>query len=79
MMKINEGRVVNIRITEKKVNNNIVELTNLIEAELDKNYIDIAAIRLHVDTIEFWQDTLHHAETNNNPVWCATSGCEYDE
>ena len=79
MKKIHEGKVVHIRMTEKRVNNHIVELSNLIEAELDKNPIDTTTIRLHVDMIEFWQDTLFHAETKNSPVWCIEVGCEYDE
>ena len=79
MMRINEGKVINIRITERRVNNNIVRLSEEITDLLDENKIKIETIRFHLDMIEFWQETLHYSEQDNTPLWCDTAGYDEDE
>lgn len=79
MMRINEGKVINIRITERRVNNNIVRLSQEITDLLDENKIKIETIRFHLDMIEFWQETLDYSEQDNTPLWCDTTGYDEDE
>ena len=79
MMKTHEGSVINIRITEHRVENTIVRLIDEITSELDKDKIAVETIRFHLDMIEFWQDTIRDAKYKQTPLYCGYVECDYDE
>jgi hypothetical protein len=85
MKMIHEGKVIHIRVTEKRVNDNITRLSDEITSLMDDDgpivsqLVNIERIRWHLDMMEFWLDTLSNSEHKNNPLFCLEGGCEYDE
>ena len=78
-MNPHEGKVIHIRVTEKRVNHNITLLSQEICDEIDSNNPNIERVRFYLDMMEFWMDTLQNSEYNSDPLFCLDIDAGYDE